>query len=225
MKYADLPSLVSSADGRYRVVGSTLEMVRDLEVIQRISFPDLADAELMLSDHFASHIKIFPAGQHAVIDTLENRVVASSSDLQIPLDFQHYQHKFFPAVGDGYFTTHDPQAEWLYGADIGVHPEYRSQGLSGLLYKARQDLVVRMGLRGHFAGAMPKGYGAVRLEMPIETYLHEVIRNERFDPVLSIQLKRGYRIYGVIPEYLEDTSCANYGILILWRNPEKGSDG
>jgi GNAT superfamily N-acetyltransferase len=219
VKYADLPSLVSSNDGRYRVVNSTLEMVRDLEVIQRISFPDLADAELMLADHFASHIKIFPAGQHAVIDTQQDRVVASSSDLQIPLDFQHYQHKFFPAVGDGYFTTHDPSAPWLYGADIGVHPEYRSQGLSGLLYKARQDLVVRLGLHGHFAGAMPKGYGAVQLEMPIETYLHEVIRGERFDPVISIQLKRGYRIYGVIPEYLEDPSCANYGILIVWRNP------
>jgi GNAT superfamily N-acetyltransferase len=219
VKYADLPSLVSSNDGRYHVVNSTPEMVRDLEVIQRISFPDLADAELMLSEHFASHIKIFPVGQHAVIDTLEDRVVASSSDLQIPLDFQHYQHKFFPAVGDGYFTTHDPAAKWLYGADIGVHPEYRSQGLSGLLYKARQDLVVRLGLHGHFAGAMPKGYGAVQLEMPIETYLHEVIRGERFDPVISIQLKRGYRIYGVIPEYLEDPSCANYGILIVWRNP------
>ena len=218
-EYNQLPSLASSADGRYRVVNSTLEMIADLETIQRISFPDLADAELMLEQHFASHIAIFPAGQHAVLDTLENRIVASSSDLQIPLDFSHYQHKFFPAVGDGYFTTHDSSARWLYGADIGVHPDYRSQGLSSLLYKARQNLVQRLGLRGHFAGAMPKGYGALSLEMPIEAYLHEVIRNERFDPVISIQLKRGYRIYGVIPEYLEDASCANYGVMIVWRNP------
>ena len=220
--YSHLPSLVSSSDERYRVVNSTLEMISDLETIQRISFPDLADAEIMSSDHFASHIKIFPAGQHAVLDTLENKIVASSSDLQIPLDFNHYQHKFFPAVGDGYFITHDPRAEWLYGADIGVHPDYRSQGLSSLLYKARQDLVQRLGLHGHFAGAMPKGYGAVKDEMPIEAYLHEVIRNERFDPVVSIQLKRGYRIYGVIPEYLEDASCANYGVMIVWRNPAVG---
>jgi GNAT superfamily N-acetyltransferase len=217
--YADLPALVTSPDGRYRVVNSAPDMVRDLETIQRVSFPDLADDELMLEEHFASHIKIFPEGQHAVVDMHTGRVVASSSDLQIPLDFQHYQHKFFPAVGDGFFTTHDPEAKWLYGADIGVHPDYRSQGLSGLLYKARQDLVRRLDLHGHYAGAMPKGYGAIRLEMPIEAYLHEVVRNERFDPVLSIQLKRGYRIYGVIPEYLEDPTCANYGILIVWRNP------
>jgi GNAT superfamily N-acetyltransferase len=220
MNLQSLPTITSSTDGRYRVVNSTADMARALETIQRVSFPDLADAELMLEDHFASHIRIFPEGQHAVIDTFENRVVASSSDLQIPLDFNHYQHKFFPAVGAGFFTTHDPRAPWLYGADIGVHPDYRSQGLSSLLYKARQALVVRLGLRGHFAGAMPKGYGALKLEMPIEAYLHEVIRSERFDPVLSIQLKRGYRIYGVIPEYLEDPSCANYGVLIVWRNPE-----
>ncbi len=214
----NLPTIVSSADGRYQVVNSSLEMLSDLEQIQRISFPELSDGELMLSEHFASHIKIFPAGQHAIIDTLEQKVVASSSDIMLELDFGHYQHKFFPAVGDGFFTTHNPNARWLYGADIGVLPEYRSQGLSSLLYQARQKLVVQLGLHGHYAGAMPKGYGAVRDEMPIEAYLHEVIRNERFDPVLSIQLKRGYRIYGVIPEYLEDASCANYGILIVWRN-------
>jgi GNAT superfamily N-acetyltransferase len=212
--------ILTSPDGRFHVVNSTPSMTRDLELIQRVSFPDLADAEIMLEAHFASHIDIFPEGQHAVIDTSANLVVASSSDLQLPLDFQHYQHKFFPAVGDGFFTTHDPEAKWLYGADIGVHPEYRNKGLSSLLYAARQDLVRRLGLHGHFAGAMPKGYGVVMHDLPIEAYLHEVIQGERFDPVLSIQLKRGYRIYGVIPEYLEDASCDNYGILIVWRNPD-----
>ena len=218
----NLPRLVSSADGRYHVVNSTFAMVSALEHIQRVSFPELSDSELMLEHHFASHIQIFAAGQHAVLDTQTNSIEASSSDLMLELDFSHYQHKFFPAVGDGFFTTHNPAAKWLYGADIGVLPEYRSQGLSSLLYKARQALVVRLGLLGHYAGAMPKGYGAVRQQMPIEAYLHEVVRNERFDPVLSIQLKRGYRIYGVIPEYLEDASCANYGILIVWRNQELG---
>lgn len=213
--------IVTSQDGRFIVVGSTLEMVQALENIQRVSFPDLSDADLMLEPHFASHIRIFPQGQHVVLDTLENRVVASSSDIMLELDFNHYQHRFFPAVGEGYFTTHDPKAHWLYGADIGVLPEYRSKGLSSLLYKARQDLVVRLGLHGHYAGAMPKGYGALREQMPIEAYLHEVIRGERFDPVVSIQLKRGYRVYGVIPDYLEDPSCANYGVVIIWRNSNK----
>jgi GNAT superfamily N-acetyltransferase len=212
--------ILTSADGRFQVVNSALSMTQDLEFIQRVSFPELADAEIMNQAHFASHIEIFPEGQHAVIDTVDHRVVASSSDLQLPLDFEHYQHKFFPVVGDGFFTTHDPKAKWLYGADIGVHPSFRNKGLSSLLYGARQGLVRHLGLHGHFAGAMPKGYGPLKDELPIEAYLHDVIRGERFDLVLSIQLKRGYRIYGVIPEYLEDASCANYGILIVWRNPD-----
>jgi hypothetical protein len=43
----NLHPLVSSSDGRFVVVNSTLEMIHDLEHIQRVSFPDLADADIM----------------------------------------------------------------------------------------------------------------------------------------------------------------------------------
>ena len=155
-----------------------------------------------------------------MIEVSTGRVVACSTDLRTRVDFAHFAHKYLEAVGGNYLTTHDPKGDWLYGADIGVHPDYRGLGLSTLLYNARHRLVRDLGLKGHVAGAMPKGYGPLKEQMPIEVYVHKVVRGELTDPVLSVQLKRGYAVWGIIPDYLEDASCANYGVFIVWRNPE-----
>ena len=111
--------------------------------------------------------------------------------------------------------------DWMYGADIGVHPDHRGRGLATLLYDARPALVRRLGLRGPVVGALPKGYGAVAGTLPIEAYVAAVVRGERRDPVLSITLRRGYHVFGIIPGYLEDPSCADHGVLVVWRNPER----
>ncbi|HEU4740358.1 MAG TPA: GNAT family N-acetyltransferase [Meiothermus sp.] len=215
--------ILPSHDQRFAVVRSEPWMAEALAEIQEASFPDLAPEEKMRPEHYRSHIEIFPEGQHAVIEVSTGRVAACSTDLRTRIDFGHYQHTYMEAVGHNYLTTHDPKGDWLYGADIGVHPDYRGLGLSTLLYNARHRLVRELGLRGHVAGAMPKGYGAVQEQMPIEVYVQKVVRGELSDPVLSVQLKRGYAVWGIIPDYLEDASCANYGVFIVWRNPEVDS--
>ena len=212
--------LASSNDGRFLIVQSEPWMAPQLEAIQQASFPELAFEELMHAEHYEAQIRTFPEGQHAVLERASNKVVGSSSDLKLEFDPHHYQHKYIEAVGQNYFTTHQPDANWLYGADIGVLPDFRGFGLSKLLYAARQDMVRRLGLHGHFAGAMPKGFGAHSSSMSIEQYVQQVVRGELNDPVLSIQLRRGYAVWGIIPDYLEDASCGNYGVQIVWRNPD-----
>lgn len=212
--------ILQSHDQRFAVVHSEPWMAEALAEIQEASFPDLAPQEKIRPEHYRSHIDIFPEGQHAVIEVSTGRVVACSTDLRTRVDFAHFAHKYLEAVGGNYLTTHDPKGDWLYGADIGVHPDYRGLGLSTLLYNARHRLVRELGLKGHVAGAMPKGYGPLKEQMPIEVYVHKVVRGELTDPVLSVQLKRGYTVWGIIPDYLEDASCANYGVFIVWRNPE-----
>jgi GNAT superfamily N-acetyltransferase len=217
---AALPRLGESDDGRYWVLKSQPWMVEGLAAVQHASFPDLSAAELMTPEHYRQHVRVFPEGQHAVWDSLEGRVVAGSTDLRLNVDFAHYAHPYMQEVGNNTLSTHTPDGEWLYGADIGVHPDARSQGLSTLLYTARQQLVRQLNLRGHVAGAMPKGYGKYADSLPIEEYVHRVVLNELQDPVLSIQLRRHYRVWGIIPEYLDDASCRNYGVFIMWRNPD-----
>jgi len=211
--------ILSSPDNRFVVVQSEPWMAKQLEAIQRASFPSLAEAELIRAEQYTAHMKVFAEGQHAVVER-SSKVVACSTDFRTKVDFSHYQHKYLEAVADNWLSNHDSNGDWLYGADIGVHPDYRGFGLSTLLYTARQGLVRRSGLEGHVAGAMPKGYGQYKDLMPIEQYVLKIVRGELSDPVLSVQLKRGYAPWGIIPDYLDDPSCANYGVFIIWRNPD-----
>jgi GNAT superfamily N-acetyltransferase len=208
------------ADAGYEVVRTEAEMAPALAAIQAACFPTLSAAERMRPEHFRKHVEVFPDGQLAVVERATGSPVASSTDFRTRIDFAHFQHRYMDAVAGNWLTGHDPEGDWMYGADIGVHPDHRGRGLSTLLYDARHALVRRLGLRGHVEGAMPKGYGAVAGTMPIEAYVAAVVRGERRDPVLSVTLRRGYHVFGIIPGYLEDPACADHGVLVVWRNPE-----
>ncbi|MFN8510372.1 MAG: nitrilase [Deinococcaceae bacterium] len=206
-----------SPDGRFEVVQSQLSMTSQLEHIQQLSFPHLSAEELMRAEHYKSHIEVFPEGQHAIIDRSTNQVVACSTDFLTDIDFSHYQHRYIDAVAGNHLSNHNPKGKWLYGADIGVMPGYRGLKLSSMLYRVRHKLIRALHLEGHVVGAMPKGYGAHIRELSIEQYLLKTVQGHHFDPVISILIKKGYAPYGIIPDYLSDESCGNYGVLMLWR--------
>jgi GNAT superfamily N-acetyltransferase len=203
----------------FRVVNSTLDMVEQLEAIQRASFPTLSEEEIMTAAHYAAQIKRFPEGQFAVLNEA-GLAVACSTDFRTKVDFDHFEHRYIDAVDHNWLGNHDPAGDWLYGADIGVLPEYRRQGLATMLYRARHDLVRRLNLRGHVAGGMLKGYGKFKDEMPVEDYVARVIAGEIFDPTLSIQLKRGFKVHGIIQNYVDDPSCDGKAAFIVWYNPD-----
>src|SRR5215213_299860 len=118
---------------------------------QRICFPTLAPEEWMTEEHFASHLRLFPEGQHVALDG--TRVIGQSSTFRISGARALNQHQYMDILGQSYFTNHDPNGEWLYGADMSVHPDYRGRKISKMLYDARKELVRRLGLRGSFRRA------------------------------------------------------------------------
>jgi GNAT superfamily N-acetyltransferase len=203
----------------FSVVNSTADMVEELEAIQRAAFPSLSAAELITAAHYAEHIRRFPEGQFAVV-TGGGRVVACSTDFRTTIDLEHFEHRYMDAVDQNWLGRHDPDGEWLYGADIGVRPEYRRRGIARLLYEARHRLVRRLGLRGHVAGGMLRGYGAVKDRMSVEEYVAEVVSGRMVDPTVTVQLKCGFRVHGIIQNYVSDPSCDNKAALIIWDNHE-----
>ncbi len=203
----------------FRVVNSKVEMVSQLEAVQRACFPSLAEEEIITAIHYAAHIRRFPEGQFAMLNEA-GRVVACSTDFRTRVDFDHFQHRYIEAVDHNWLGRHDPEGDWLDGADIGVLPQYRRKGIACLLYEARRRLIRRLNLKGHVAGGLLRGFPNYKREMSAEEYVARVGSSELFDPTLSVQLKAGFKVHGVIHNYVDDPSCDGKAAFIVWRNPD-----
>lgn len=196
-----------------RIVSTQPEHAEALEELQRIVFPTLADAERFKKEHYLKHLEIFPEGQFVALEG--SRVVGMTSTIRWSFDFDHTEHTFAEVIEGGWLTSHDPEGAWLYGADIGTHPEYRRRGIARGLYRARHDTVKRLGLEGQVTVGMLRGYGAVKDEMTADAYYESVLRGERTDPTISAQMKVGFEPRGLIPDYVNDPVCDDYGVLLV----------
>ena len=108
----------------------------------------------------------------------------------------------------------------MYGVETFVHPEYQSRGVGSQLMNARFDLLRRQNLRGIVAGSLFIGYEAAADEVTPEQYVQEVVEGKRFDPNLTKQLKKGFKVRNLIPNYTEDARTRDYAAAIVWLNPD-----
>jgi 4-aminobutyrate aminotransferase/(S)-3-amino-2-methylpropionate transaminase len=184
-----------------------------LEALQRVVFPTLEDAFRFRASHYLKHQELFPEGQFVVLD--DDRVVAATATVRLAFDFAHVGHTFADIVQDGWLTSHQPEGDWLYGADLGVHPDYRRRGLAVALYAARQELVWRLGLRGQVTAGMMSGYGARKAEMSAERYYEQFLAGAIEDPTLSVQRHVGFEPRALLAGYLPDPVCDNYSVLLV----------
>ena len=187
-----------------------------LTQLQRDCFPSLADHELMNEEHFLSHCEVFPEGEFVAL--LDDKVVGLGSGFFIHFDFDHTNHTFKEMIAEGYYTNHVPDGEYYYGADISVHPDCRGMGIGRILYDARKELVVRTNRRGIVAGGVLPGYPTYRKSHTIHEYVGQVIAGNLFDPTLSMQLRNGFVVRGMLENYIEDTNSDNWATLIYWEN-------
>jgi GNAT superfamily N-acetyltransferase len=217
-------------DGGLAVQRTEPRHAAQLEELQRIVFPTLAPAERFEARHYLKHIELFPDGQLCVVRSSRGRlaegavedekidgerVVGMTSTIRIDFDFAHPDHTFADMIQGGYLTSHQPAGPWLYGADIGTHPEYRRRGVARALYAVRHELVRRLGLLGQLTVGMPSGYGALAGKLTAEQYVAELRAGTRDDPTISAQLRIGFELRGLIANYINDPVCAGYGIVLV----------
>jgi GNAT superfamily N-acetyltransferase len=183
-----------------------------LEALQRIVFPTLADEERLHAPQYLRHLEVFPAGQWVIEEA--GAVVGMTTTMRLHFDPEHYYHRFADLFVAGGLEKHQPDGEWLYGLDIGIHPAHRGQGYARLLYRARQLLVRSLGLKGQLTAGMMNGYGAVKAQLSGETYYREWLAGNREDPTLTPQRKLGFRPLALLPGYLHDPGCGDYGVLL-----------
>jgi ribosomal protein S18 acetylase RimI-like enzyme len=187
--------------------------------LQNASFADMAAYGMTWpSSYLYNHIRIFPEGQFCV--EINGKIVGSSSSLIVTLKPEHAEHTWNEVTGQGLFTNHDPHGDSLYGADISVHPDFQNTGLATMMYDARKGLARKMNLRRVIAGGRLYNYFKHAKKMTAEEYVGKVVKGELKDPVLSLQIKNGFKLIKVLPNYLYDKRSLNYASFIEWLNPD-----
>ncbi len=189
------------------------EHASQLEELQRVCFPTLDDAERFKAAHYLKHLELFPDGQFVALDG--DVVVGATTTLRLHFDFEHLNHTFAEIIQGGWLTSHQPEGDWLYGADVGVHPAYRGRGLATALYAARQETVWRLGLKGQVTAGMIRDYGAVKSRMTAQEYYRGVVEGRIRDSTLSMQLGVGFEPRALLANYLNDPASDNYSVLLV----------
>jgi GNAT superfamily N-acetyltransferase len=200
-----------------RIVNTELRYCRALEELQRACFPTLSEDELLTEPMFRKHCELFPEGEFVAL--AGERVVGLGTGFFTDFDFDKPHHSFMEIIAGGYYTNHDPNGAWYYGADISVHPDYRGLGIGRMLYEARKDLVQRYNRRGIVAGGLIPGYAQYKLALSAKEYVDKVIAGEIWDSTLSFQLKNGFVVRGLLENYIADSAADNWATLIVWENP------
>jgi len=194
-----------------------------LAAMQKTIFPNLAAEEHLTEAQYRRHLEVFPEGQFVVLDDSQGeRVIGSTTTLRLNFDFNGKFPSFMESIDNGWLGTHRPDGEWLYGADMMVHPDYRRRGIARQLYETRQALVRRLGLRGQVVAGMIPNYHTVADSYSIEEYITQVVAGTLTDPTLTAQLKIGMRYVKPLYNYLHDASSGNACALLIWDNPDLG---
>lgn len=188
--------------------------------LQKAVYPSIAPWR---SDQLAQQLEVFPQGQLVAI--VDDQIVGCASSLVILWDEWADEHTWSEITSAGTFEHHNPQGFTLYGAEVFVDPRITGQGIGHALYDGRRELCRQMNLRRIIACGRLPGYHKVAAEMPVELYAKKVLWGDLTDPVLSFQLREGFRYCGIMHGYIpEDAESCGHAALIVWLNPDHNPD-
>lgn len=191
----------------------------DINILLRLQADVYPSIDPWQRDHLVHQIEVFPEGQ--LVAMLNGRIVGCASSLVILWDEWAEEHSWKEITAAGTFDTHNTAGFTLYGAEVFVDPRLRGKRVGHALYEARRQLCKRLNLRRIIACGRLPGYGAVADQMSVELYAKKVLWGDITDPVLSFQLREGFRYCGIMKNYIpEDQESRGHAALIVWINPD-----
>lgn len=202
-----------------RYVNLTPDLAPQCAALERAAFPGADPDHLISEDDFEAYARVFPEGVFVVLDG--DRVVGQGAGIFLSFDFDHPQHTILGITGEHQCGNHDPNADWYYGTDIVVHPDYRRRGIGRRLYELRKELVRRYNKRGIIAGGHIPGFADHKESMSAAEYVEKVVSGELYDPTLSFQIENGFEVRGLLENYLEDEETDGWSTLIVWENDRR----
>lgn len=203
-----------------KIRAATRADIPALMELNRAAYPGLANENVVWGEtHLLSHQRMFPQGQ--LVAEAGGRIVGAVATLVVDMGPDPLRPHTWSGVTDsGYFTSHNPRGDTLYGADVYVHPKSRGLGVGHALYEARRRLCRQLNKRRILAGGRLWNYHEHADRMSAEEYAQRVAAGELRDLVLSFQIREGFVLRGVMSNYLRDPKSHNYASLIEWLNPD-----
>jgi GNAT superfamily N-acetyltransferase len=196
----------------------TIDDIPKIVELQKIAFPVMAaEGVYWKPEQLKTHLQIFPQGQF--VAEYYGKIVGSCSSLIVKLKSEYEEHTWKDACGDSFFKNHNPNGDSLYGADVSSHPDHRRLGVATKLYYARKTLTINLNLRRIIAGGRLINYCEHVTEFSPLEYVNKVKRREIKEPVLSFQLRNGFKFIKILPNYMKDPRSLNNAAFIEWNNP------
>jgi len=218
-------STAAPARSSKRETGAIVRIVDHADVprvvaLNKAAYPDLVGDNIVLTEaQVRSHLETFPRGQR--IAEIDGVPVGGVSTFVVPRTTDPLRlHTWLGITDEGYFRSHDTSGDTLYLADIFVDPNVWGRGVGSALYATLRAICVEHGLRRVVGGGRLFSYHEHAHVLTPGDYVKEVIEKRIYDRVLCSQLKAGYRVRGILPEYLADKRSKNFATLIEWRADE-----
>ncbi|MBU1168813.1 MAG: bifunctional GNAT family N-acetyltransferase/carbon-nitrogen hydrolase family protein [Proteobacteria bacterium] len=183
----------------------------------KAAYQDYTDEYFLTQRQYEMQFKAFPDGQFVAV--YQGKIIGYANAIIVNIE-DEFWYSVDEITGAGTFSTHNPDGDTLYGADIAVHPDFRRRGVSGLLYKRRKALLTRHNLKRMIAYGRIPGYKEYAGKMSAEQYVKKVVNGELKDYALNSHLKAGYQVKKVQLDITVDRSSLNYSTFIEMPNPD-----
>ena len=149
-----------------------LEDIPGIIECSRRAYPDYSEDYIFTPRHYEMQFSAFPNGQFVAL--IGDKVVGYATSVVVIIE-DDFWYNVDEITGAGTFSTHNPDGDTLYGADIAVDPDYRQRGIAMMLYKKRKGLLKRYNLRRMIAYGRIPGYKDYAGRMTAEQYVQKVI--------------------------------------------------
>ncbi len=191
----------------------------DIPAVRRLSAKVYGEAEIYGTAQLKGQLQNFPQGQ--LVAVLDGEVIGYCATFRVSERVAFQRHTWSEITGGGYHSRHVPAGDWLYGAEVFVDPDRRGSRIGQRLYAARKALCIRLGCKGIvFAGRLPTLYRRLKTFGSPEAYVAAIAEGRARDPVLSFQLRNGFEVKGILPNYLpSDRESLGYAVHLVWYNP------
>ena len=165
-----------------------------------------------------AQIENFSEGQF--VAELEGKIVGYCASIIIGEKLALRPHTWREITGGGYGSTHTASGEYLYGIEIFIDPKMRGKRIGDRFYRKRKELCRQLRLKGIvFGGRLPGLSKKIKKVGTAEEYITAIQTGSLRDPVIGFQLRQGFKVIGLLKNYLDDPESLGYAAHLFWGKP------